>query len=554
MKMKKVITCLMASALLAGTLVGCGNNAGTANKEASSAEKSSEQKVESSSAVQSSESVQEEVGVTYPMEEDVKLTIAIVEEAAVTASVKDISETFFGKAWEEATGVEIEVKMYADSTAMNLMFAGGDLPDIVWYQFNSYSGGAEKAVKDKVIEPLNDYMEYAPDLLAVLESNDYWYRSATTSEGEIIGFPFIRGDDTLLSSSGIMYRKDWLDELGLDTPSTLDEFYDTMVAFKEKKGAEYPFSPAKSWFFDRALDGGVLTSPFGLVNTSFYQVDGEVHYGSAEAQAKELLTFLNKMYNEGLLDPNFQSLSFNNMGANFMNGISGACISSTGSGIGNYMNAMKDDSAFDIAPGGSLVAKEGDKALYGQHDQYLTGIYAVITPNCKNKEAAVKFLNYGYTEEGALLFNYGIEGESYTMVNGEPTYTDVILNNPDGLSVTNARALYDRSWSAGPFVQDVGVLQVNVYPAQQEAVKIWADTDAGKYGMPSLSIADEDLAEYTRIMSDIKTYRNEMFIKFITGQESLDNFEAVYLKTLEEMGVDHVIELQQKALTLFYSK
>lgn len=554
MKLRRVITSLIVFTLLAGTISGCGNNAGTTGNEVASSEKNSEQKEESASEVKESEEVVEETSVTYPIDGDVKLTVAIVEEAAVTASVKDISETYFGKAWQEATGVEIEVMMFADSTAMNLMFAGGDLPDIVWYQFNSYSGGAEKAVKDKIIEPLNDYMKYAPDLQAVLDSNEYWYRSATTSDGEIIGFPFIRGDETLLSPSGIMYRKDWLEELKLETPTTLDEFYDTMVAFKEKLRVEYPFSPAKSWFFDRALDGGVLTSPFGLVNTSFYQIDGEVHYGSAEPEAKELLTFLNKLYNEGLLDPNFQSLSFNNMGANFMNGVSGACISSTGSGLGNYMNAMKDDPTFDIAPGGSLVAKEGDRALYGQYDQYLTGIYAVITPACENKEAAVKFLNYGYTEEGSMLFNYGIEGESYTMVDGEPVYTDWILKNPDGLSVTNARALYDRSWAAGPFVQDVGVLQVNVYPCQQEAVKIWADTDAYKYGMPSLSIADEDLSEYTRLLSDIKTYRNEMFIKFITGQESLDNFETVYLKTLEDMGIDRVIELQQEALTLFYSK
>lgn len=555
-KAKRIIAGIMASALLISIMSGCGKTDNGEQKTAVSSTTQEESKVEASTDSQTTqETVQEEDNsITYPLEEKVKLTLAIVEEAALTANASNIGETPFGKAWQEATGVELEIMQMADSTAMNLMFASGDLPDIILYQFNSYSGGTDKAVKDKVIEPLDDYMEYAPDLQAVFDNNEDWYKEATTADGQIIGFPFIREDAQLRCSSGIMYRKDFLEKLDMDTPETLDEFYNYLVALKEELDIEAPFSPQRSWFFDRAFDGGVMTSAFGLVNTNFYQIDGTVYYGAYQEELKDMLTFMNKLYNEGLLDPNFQTMNFNTMGANFMNGISGACISSTGSGIGTYMNAMADDPEFDIAPGASLVANKGDTPMYGQYDNALTGVFAVITPDCKNKEAAVKFLNYGYTEEGKLLFNYGIEGESYTMVNGDPVYTDLIMNNPDGLSVTNARAQYDRSWASGPFVQDIGVLQVNALPCQQEAVEIWSSTDAANYALPRISVAEEDLAEYTRLMSDIKTYRSEMWIKYITGVESLDNFESEYLATLKSMGIEDAIEMQQKALDNFYAK
>lgn len=111
------------------------------------------------------------------------------------------------------TGVELEIMQLADIDALNLLYASGELPDLIYY--SGYTGGEQKAIKDKIIQPLNDYMQYAPDLQAVMDSNELYKKSNTTMDGDIIGFPFIRGDDYLRTSAGLIIRQDWLDDLNI---------------------------------------------------------------------------------------------------------------------------------------------------------------------------------------------------------------------------------------------------------------------------------------------------------------------------------------------------
>jgi putative aldouronate transport system substrate-binding protein len=532
-KIKRIVACVMAGTLLGCSLVGCGNG-GT---------NSSGKKVNVG-----------DVEVTYPLKEKVTLTMATLENATISAHADNLMDTPFGKAWQEATGVEIELEVYADSTALNLMYASGELPDIILAPFSGYSGGVDNAIRDQVIQPITDYMAYAPDLQAVLDGNEYWKKCATTADGDVVGFPFIRGSEEILSPAGLIYRQDYLNAVGMDVPDTADEFYAVLKAFKEKLNIEYPFSVSKAWLTGYGLEKGVMTSPFGLVNSSWYQVDGTIHFGAAEAEYKEVLAFLNKLYKEKLLDNNFTTISFENMGANLMNDDSGVALSALQSGLGNYEAAMEDAQVFELVPGKSLVANDGDTPMYGHYDFALNGYYAVITPACKNIEAAVQFLNYGYTEAGSNLFNFGIEGETYTVVEGTPAFTDMILNNQDGWTIQEAMAQYTLSWHAGPFVQSKDVLQINTYDSQKLALERWAAHDAKNCTVPNLSVASEDLSRYTRLMSDIKTYIGEMTIKYIMGEKSLDTFESEYMATLEKLEMGAVIDMMQKSLDTFNNK
>lgn len=548
--MKRWLGLLLAGVMVVGTLAGCGSNADTKTESKTESSAASQSKTESSAA--SSEASQEAEGVTYPIEGDVTLTLAIIEEAQVTSNgAKNLFETPFGKAWQEQTGVTIEVIQMADGDAMNLMFAGGDLPDLIWYQFSGYTGGAAKAIKDKIIEPLNDYTEYLPDMMAALESNPDFLKATTTDAGDIIGGPFVRSEEMLKTSAGMMIRQDWLDELGMDVPQTPDEVYEALKAFKEEMGAEAPLSLTGSWWLKGiALGHGLITSPFGLVKCNYYQVDGTVHYGFYESEYKDVLAWLNKLYEEGLLDPNFQTLDGATMNSNIMNGVSGMTVGSTGGNLGTYLNTMAEsDPEYNLTGMAPLVANEGEVAMSTHYDNAVTGYYLTMSPTCENKEAAAKFINYGYTEAGQMLMNFGIEGESYNMVDGYPTYTDVILNNPDGLTVQQAMAQYQRAWQSGPFLQvDEYVQQYYQLDQQKEALKAWCTSDAINYQLPAVVIAEESASEFSKLTADINVYIEEMMIKYITGQESLDTFESEYLPTLQSMGVEKVIDMYQKAL------
>ena len=298
---------------------------------------------------------------------------------------------------------------------------------------------------------------------------------------------------------------------------------------------------------EELLDYGTVTSPFGLVTRDVYQKDGTVHIGYAEKEYKEVLAYLNQLYREGLLDANFSTNDAATVTANMLSGTSGVSTGALGGGIGTWLQTNRDVEGYSLAGLHNLVENDGDKSLYGFYKTDVIGKTAVITNSCENKELAAQFLNYGYTDEGHMLYVFGIEGESYEMVNGEPQYTEYIMNNPDGLTVKKAMSEYTLSWDNGPFVQDLRQkLQSASMPEQLVAWDRWDDTTVEEYFLPKIAIAQEDLSEYSSLRSDIKTYVNEMTIKFVRGTESLDNFDE-YLATLETMGVIRLIEIIQTA-------
>ena len=150
--------------------------------------------------------------------------------------------------------------------------------------------------------------------------------------------------------------------------------------------------------------------------------------------------------------------------------------------------------------------------------------------------------------------NYGIKGETYTIEDGIPTFTDLIINNPNGLTKQQAQAQYMRSWNYGAFVQE----KTNQNPKQQikqqeEAIARWSNTDAISHVLPSITIAQDSVSEYTKLSGDVSTYVDEMFVKFVTNMEPLSNFDA-YLSTLKEMGVETMIQIQQAALDEFNAR
>lgn len=553
---KKVLSSLAASVLVIGICAcGSGNVSTTASGQKEEKESESSTTVEENSSTAAGQGTETAGEVTYPIEGDVTLTLAMVDNSIVNANAKHLFETPLGKAWQEATGVTIEVIQCASEEALNLLIAGGDLPDLIYFNPGIYSGGAAKAIKDGVIEPLNDYMEFAPELQEVLDGNDVWRKSNMTADGSIIGAPFIRGEDYLCTSAGLIIRQDWLDDLNLEVPQTPDELYEVLKAFKEEKGASMPLTCTNFWLYDIVVGQGIITSGFDLVKAGWYQVDGEIYYGYVEEEYKDVLAYLNKLYDEGLLDPNYMSNDDNTCKANISNGTSGVTVGPTGGYIGTILSAVEEGASLDVTGFGPLVSNEGDIPYSGQYDNAVKGPTLVMTTQCENKEAAAKFMNYGYTEEGSMLLNFGIEGESYTMVDGYPTYTDIIMNNPDGWTKQQALAQYTMSWNDGPMVQDRRYIeQYASLPQQQAALTQWSNTTSAEYQVPPISVAEADKAEYDKLVMDINTYISEMFVKYVTGQASLDTFETEYLGQLEKMGIDRVIELQQEALDAFNTR
>jgi putative aldouronate transport system substrate-binding protein len=195
--------------------------------------------------------------------------------------------------------------------------------------------------------------------------------------------------------------------------------------------------------------------------------------------------------------------------------------------------------------------KKGEVPNFGQKDFPIdSNAGAAITTANKFQKESMMYLDYGFTEEGHMLFNFGIEGESYTMVNGYPKYTDFVTKNPKGLTFGQAATQYSRAIYNGPFVCDPRYFeQYMQYPEQLQAVNEWRKAgDKARY--PPATPTPDESQKLATLMNEINTYVDEMTLKFIMGQESLDKFDE-YLSKVKGMGIDEAVKIKQTALERF---
>jgi putative aldouronate transport system substrate-binding protein len=485
--------------------------------------------------------------VSYPIQTDVKLTYWTKLDPKVSPHSKTLGDTDFAKQLEKETGIKVEWQHPAqgqETEQFNIMIASRELPDIIdRYWTNAYAGGPDKAIEDKIIISLNEIVDkYAPNYKKFVESDKEIMKASKSDKGNLYSFPFVRGDDVLTTYSGPILRADWLKELNLKSPETLTEFEEVLKAFKDKKNVQYPYTQGKD------LDGNFIAGAYGF-NLGFYIDDSKkVAYGPLNKNFKEYITLMNRWYKDGLLDKNFAANDGNAVKANMLNSKSGAFLGMLGGGIGTYMNAMKEkEPNFELVGVQYPVLNKGDKVRFAQKD-WKVNAEAAITANCKHPDIAARLLDYGYSEKGGMLYNFGTENVSYKMVNGYPTYQDVIMKNPDKLSIGDAMAKYTRASYDGPFIQRKEYLeQFMVLPQQKETLKIWSKADTYGNQYPVATLTPEESAEASKIEGDINTYVNEMRLKFIMGTEPLANIDK-FQAQLKTMKIDRVIELRQAAV------
>src|SRR5438876_45757 len=136
-------------------------------------------------------------------------------------------------------------------------------------------------------------------------------------------------------------------------------------------------------------------------------------------------------------------------------------------------------------------------------------------------------LDYAYSPEGSLLFNFGIEGTSYTIVNGVPTYVDAVMHDP---KIPSAQMIsrFARGNFNGPFVQDVRyITQYYELPEQKEALKVWTQPTNEKL-LPPLTVTQDESKKFASTMTDINTRYDEVFNRVWSGKPGLQNFQDFF--------------------------
>lgn len=525
---KNLVAVILATTIPLTALVGCSGKA----------------------SVNNGKELTNKYGDTYPIQSDTKLTYWKPIEETVTISASNFGDLPISKEIMQRSGIQIEYihpsLMNADEK-FNLMIASGELPDIIEYSWANYAGGPGKAISDGIIIPLNNLIDaYAPNLKKIFEENSDVAREAKTNAGDYFAAGVIAIEPALNVSGGLIIRQDWLDDLGLEIPETIDEWYTVLKAFQEKKGATAPLTlnPAAAML-------GAFTGAFETT-MSFYIDDDKVHYGPMEEGYKEYLATMNQWYNEGLWDREFSTIDETTRTANMLNGVSGVCFGGLGGDLGRLLAAATEP-GYSLSGAPYPTHKKGETPMFGQCVTPFQG-RAAITTACKETELAMRFIDFLYSEEGRMLTNFGIEGVSYNMIDGYPTYTEEVTKNPDGLSMSQALSKYSYAGQQNVYLQDIRYLeQYASLPVQQEAWKRWQNTEGRKHRMPTVYISDEKQNKYATTYSDIETYTNEMYIKFISGQEPIEKFDE-YVEKLKSMDIDFVLETQQEAYNNYLNR
>ena len=551
MKGKKILTGLLAVCTVLGMCSGCGSQSGSSTPQQSASAaapvESAAETAAATAAPAAASTNEEPAGLTLPLtEEPVTLTEWWGGFDSDQIGVADPSEVLVSQEAEKRTGIHVDYVTCGTSTAAEvgaIMYASGEYCDMIAGGTVTYTGGFEKGVEDGIYIELNDLIEegYAPNYKAIMDSDPKVAKDAATDSGKYIAFWQI-SDNPQWPWFGILGRGDWLEELNLDTPKTYDQLHDVLKAFKEEKGAQYPLNMGQDgygWFQNFLAGCGV--------SSSWMQKDGEVMYGPVQDGYRQYLEMMQQWFQEGLMNPDFMSVSMMD-NSSIVSGQAGVFL-------GNYTDC---DTYADLIPGSHVIGfpeprlNENDEIHVGQVNARVSSKWVAISTACEVPELAAQWIDYFYSDEGMLLNNYGIENETFQYdAEGNIEFTDLITDNPDGLSFQMACWHYI---DGGPGVRS--------YVWERELMVVSDDCKAcedawshdGAYMISDLvTPTAEESERQSGIMGDVETYVKEMTLKYITGQESLDNWDE-YCNYIWGLGLQNAVDIEQDVLDRYNAR
>ena len=575
---QKISALLLSLTLLCGLLAGCGTQPSsstpiseTASVSQAEPEPTQAPAPEAASALEAPEISAEEPDVpeapaekpanSLPLADgDVTLTMFATTNSNVTDVIGDLNNHQIYQEAEKRTGVHIDIQAYTmenGATNFSLMMASGDLTDLIRYGANGYTNGLAGALEQEQIVDLTGYLsEYAPSYHYILEQDDQINLDVRTDNGEVLGFYQLYSQDggyDISIARGPVMRKDLLDDLGREAPTTYEELTDILTAFKTEYDLSDPIWIGNSGFSDdSALIGG-----FDTTNT-FYQVDGQVKYGPLDDGFRDYITMINQWYADGILNRDFVSYEDNpNSPTNEALKYSGQAGMHycSGSNMDNYNNgSTSEDPNFNLVAVPFIGGADGINH-FGQDTFAVKPMGCMtVTTGCKDVETAIKWCDFWYSDTGSQLSNYGLEGQTFVYDdNGDPHWTDFVTNNPDGVSYIVCRQVYlTLTQQPGIYNMDMELEQLS--DNGKSAIEIWNRSADGAYLITSCySMTAEESESLSAILSDINTLNNECWTKFITGDKPLSEFDA-YLSQLRDMGIEEAVSIYQSALDRYYAR
>lgn len=458
------------------------------------------------------------------------------------------------KKYEEMTGIHVEWDEYTSADIVekrNLALASDELPDL-FYRARMPDNDIDKYGAEGTFIRLNELIDqYAPNFKSLMEQYDGVAKGIATADGDIYALPNLFDSPSIQINRKLFINQDWLQAVGKTMPTTTEELYDVLVAFRDgdpNGNGEPDEIPLTADSLNDVIL--VLRGAFGLGNRGSTNgnwdvdpVSGNLRFFPASEAYKQLLGYLNRLYTEKLLDQEiFTTSGTEVLSKNEQNRVG---IFSFGNVVARANTNADSFAGLDMA----LEGPNGDRmhtAVVGHLGS--RGAF-LITKKNPYPEATMRWIDYFYSEEGIRMLYLGIEGETYYKdANGEYQFLPEIVENiPEGSSFDQVVSKYvpyaggalptlimEEYFKGGETQPSAKQAAANLRPYIPD--EVWE----------SFSFTAGESEVKITLESDINSMVNQWTAEFVQGKRSLDEFDS-FVAQLNRMGLEQLIDIYETA-------
>ncbi len=537
-KWRNMLAISMAVMVAVGTiLTGCGNGGQSGQTSAAAGNTAAETTAAGQTSADSTGGGSDKVltVMTYDMSRDLS-TLPIA---------KKMAENYDG------TIEWVLVDPPGGTEKLNLLMASGDYGDVGISNLLQDTD-VSKYAANGVLVALDDYIneDITPNLCKLFEKHPETRAVATNADGHIYALPRYNGFAWEFLEDVIYINKEWMEKLNLEIPTTTEELYEVLKAFKEGDpngngiADEIPMTCINNnatSFLEELLACWGVPDKFGKFDGFLAVQNGEIKFAPIMDEWKEMIKWYNRLYTEGLLDPEVFTQKLEQYQAKLMADTS--VVGVTWWHVNSFTNREKYMAIPPVHAPGYEVKWRIHPGQMGNKNMFF------ITNHCQDIEGAMRWVDSMYTEEATLENWFGPIGDTFTEVKDGMYY--VSESNKNG-------------WLGESTVQNAtnwpGVLESDAIGRILEPLDFLADQKA-EYEMYKPYIADEiwprpyynaeDANRVSELQTDIFNLVDQMKASWITGESDIDAEWDQYKKDLENLGLAEYLEINQRAYDVF---
>jgi len=462
-----------------------------------------------------------------------------------TLFVENYEDTIVGKWLTENLGITVKSEWYSSDIwqeKKGLAFASGNLPDLF---FNAGLSSIEQAKygAQGALLSLNDLIEeYGVNTKAMFEEAPYIKASITTADGNIYALPYVETLVRDLGGGRYWIHTGWLEKVGMEEPTTLDEYYDVLVAFKNTDcngngvADEIPLSGSDGVSVDcmvlRALGFNVLSL------SDFFNVrDGKVFFIPGDEGYREYLEYMHKLYAEQLLDNEVFVQNYQQFVAKGEQSLLGSY-----EGSASYYIAPND--GYDYTYMGPMTSDRNDTPIFTINGGLSIGRTAICATT-KHPVEIFKLLDFFYSEQGSLLNDWGPEGYAWEY-NEDGTWSNLVGEGCETVQEWRQGYVTPCCFNQyGPY--EFKLKQNNANAAWLNQLTIDNYEPYFTYRFPDLMLTEEELDTVSGALTDVGKYVEEARARFIIGEDDIAATWDAYVKNFEAMNIETVLNVYQTA-------